>query len=173
MTRELPSADELRTLLSYDPQTGLLTWLPREGDAAFNGQFANQPAFRTVNHNGYLRGGIGGVSYLAHRVIWKMITGEDPKLIDHINGDRADNRIGNLRSVAHSENSRNAKRRASNTSGVNGVNWDSRRSCWVARIWRDGKRVQIGQFASLESAASARKKAEKLYGYHPNHGRAA
>jgi len=90
--------------------------------------------------------------------------------IDHINGDRSDNRIANLRKVTKSDNQRNAGKRVNNTSGVHGVNWKPRYNSipgdgrWVARIWNGPRHIYLGQFRSLREAEIARKAAERVLG---------
>tara|TARA_R110001606_G_scaffold190822_1_gene338772 strand:+ start:384 stop:701 length:318 start_codon:yes stop_codon:yes gene_type:complete len=93
--------------------------------------------------------------------------------IDHISGDRSDNRIENLREATQTENSRNMKTLANNMSGVMGVSWDKRERHWIATISDDNSSVRLGRFKSFEDAVAARKAAEVEYGYHPNHGRPA
>lgn len=120
-----------------------------------------------LSGRGYRNIRIEGKYYLAHRLIWKLLYGEDPEEIDHINGNRSDNRITNLRSVCHYENMRNRKRGSDNTSGVMGVSWHKVNSKWRARIGEE----LLGDFDKFEDAVAARKQAEKELGYHPNHGR--
>jgi len=151
MAKDLPTPDELRKLLSYDPETGVLT---RRGWNA--GKEAGW-----LNGNGYLRICINYRQLYAHRVAWAMTYGHWPLgQIDHINCDRADNRLENLRDTTTSENLCN---RASGTSGSTskflGVHFDSRskrRKRWVAAIARQGKRRTIGFYLTEEEAARAR-----------------
>jgi len=104
---------------------------------------------------------------MAHRVAWALHYGEWPKHeIDHINGNKRDNRIQNLRDVPHLLNQRNRGLRADNTSGADGVSW------MKAGFWRvtvAGK--YLGIFKDFEAAVAARKSAEQAHGYHVNHGR--
>jgi hypothetical protein len=101
-----------------------------------------------------------------------MKTGKWPDTeIDHINGNRADNRFENLRQVSHQENGKNTKRYASNRSGFAGVGRTTNPSKWRARIRVNGKLVHLGVFDSAEDARTARKAAEKQFGFHENHGR--
>lgn len=93
--------------------------------------------------------------------------------IDHINGNTQDNRLINLREVSHSENVKNARRRNDNTSGVSGVHWEKRRNKWRAYIKVANRRKYLGYFENFTDAVAARRAAEKLYNFHPNHGRAA
>lgn len=184
-TRKLPSPRVLRRLLEYIPETGELRWKERpawmfqnhtNGDrkmmaGVWNGRYANQKAFRTVRSNGYLWGCILNRGVMAHRVIFALACGAWPKgQIDHLNHDRQDNRLINLRVVAHSENGKNQKLRSTNSSGVNGVSWSKDRGKWVAQMVADSKPMMLGRFANFEDAVVARKSAERKYGFHPNHG---
>jgi hypothetical protein len=104
-TKPLPSQSELSKLLRYEPETGRLIWRPQSGRVKeWNTKYAGQEAFAHVNDRGYRCGRIAGRDYKAHRIIWKLVHGHDPEYIDHINMDRGDNRLCNLRSVTHAEN---------------------------------------------------------------------
>lgn len=174
MTKDLPSIDELRKLLTYDPDTGDLTWLARRDvKASWNTRYAGRPALACVHEDGYRKGRIHRKLVRAHRVAWALHHGRWPNLdLDHINGDRSDNRISNLREVTRSENQRNMRLPSDNRSGVIGVYWNTQRQRWVAEI-RDtrGKKQHLGAFADLDAAAAARRAAEQAAGYHENHGR--
>lgn len=181
--RELPSQEELCKLLDYDPETGFLTWKPRPPSMFTNGRYPNRYAGiwnaryagkRALNcpmPHGHLHGRINDQGCLAHRVIWKMVTGCDPQEIDHINGDPADNRWCNLRKIDHPTNGRNLGRGKHNTSGTTGVSFAKRVGKWHAYIQdRPGHRVNLGWFENREDASAARKAAERRFGYHSNHG---
>jgi hypothetical protein len=102
-----------------------------------------------------------------HRIIWIMHNGEIPEgfILDHIDGNRCNNSIDNLRVVTPSQNNMNRKTPANNKSGVTGVGFRSREQKWIARININGKRKQLGMFDTLKEAAQARRKAEvKYYG---------
>jgi hypothetical protein len=124
---------------------------------------------------GYRVGWLHGKRAYAHRLVWSLYNGPIPDgfEIDHINGDRADNRIENLRCVSRARNHRNTKRNWNNSSGTTGVYYSSSKQRWCAEIMKDGKRQHIGFFVSLEDAVRARKRAERAFDFHPNHGRAA
>ena len=181
--KPLPDADLLRQLLRYEPDTGKLFWRERSAShfppskhaktfaATFNREMAGKEAFASPNGTGYLQGWIKGRKYRAHRVIWKMVTGNDPDTIDHINGKPDDNRWCNLRDASIKENSQNKSLSKINKSGTCGVFWLSRAQRWKAMLTVDGRNVYVGQFISLEDATLARKAAEREYGFHPNHGR--
>lgn len=165
--------NQLRDLLTYDPGSGVLTWLPRPDNPAFNGQYAGKTAFTAINSSGYLHGKIFYGDVQAHRVAWALHHNEWPDgIIDHINGDPADNRIANLRVVDARGNSCNAAKNSLNTSGVIGVTWHSRDKAWQVTIRvGGGVRKYIGKFEHFEDAVAARKAAEREHGFHENHGR--
>lgn len=174
----LPTPEELCQLLRYEPETGKLFWrdrpsssFPTEGHARrWNGLWAGKEALASVSSHGYLRGKIWGRQVNSHSAIWAIIYGEWPAEVDHINGDRADNRLVNLRSVSRSENLKNCGIRRDNTSGVVGVSWDKRKGRWSASIFTAGKRRHLGYFDSAADAKAVRARAAKEYGFHPNHG---
>ncbi|ARC38619.1 HNH endonuclease [Paracoccus yeei] len=139
--------------------------------SAWNVQFAGKPALIINRSDGYLSGSIFDKRFLAHRVVWAMKYGEWPKdQIDHINGNRSDNRISNLRDVPNIENGKNLGLPSNNTSGVRGVYFSTLRKKWVVQIGSHEKRKTIGSFHDFEDAVAARRKAEKQFGYHSNHG---
>lgn len=171
----------LGELLAYDSETGVLTWrgrprelfVKRRAWARWNTCFAGKDALATPTIGGYRHGRIFYKQYKAHRVIWALVYGEWPEEVDHINGVRADNRLANLRAVTRSENMRNKKRHRNNTSGVVGVSWDEPDAKWRVQIQAEGCRIHLGLFSDFNAAVAARNKADKQYGFHKNHGRAA
>lgn len=177
----LPSPQEVRSLLSLNEDRGTLTWLqrPREmfsSDNAcnsWNAKWAGKPAFTAIDGKGYFVGAIRCRLHRAHRVVWAMHYGEWPGGdLDHINGDKTDNRIANLRIVSHRENMLNLPKKTNNTSGVVGVYWAKRDKKWSAKIKHEGREISLGNHRSFEAAVRARREAEARYGYHENHGRA-
>lgn len=179
--KPLPDQATLKRLFVYDADTGLFTFLPRgremfahcsEPDgvcASWNKRRAHQPALNSKKNTGYVCGLVDGVIYQAHRVAWKIVHGTEPEFIDHINGDKSDNRIENLRSVSHSHNMRNQRRKYRGRSGVVGVSQLAGSGNWQARIGvNDGssdKRVSLGTFPTKEEAVAARKAAEARLSY--------
>lgn len=170
---------EVSLLIRYEPETGLLFWLPRPREKfrlevdwlRWNCQQAGREALGAVNIYGYKSGYLGGRTATAHRVAWLLTTGDWPNhQIDHIDGDRQNNRLVNLRDVTQTENQHNRKRQSDNTSGINGVCWHVRRQTWQARIKVGGRQIQLGSFRSLQDAATARKAANDRYGFTQRHG---
>jgi len=164
--------DELRQLLSYDPDSGKLFWksqpascFKNEGAAkAWNSRFSGKEAFKSPHICGYLAGCIRYKKYLAHRVGWAIYHGQWPaEQIDHINGDKKDNRIANLREATRSENAHNVKRTCRNISGFKGVSFDTNRQKWISSILCDGKQRHVGRFDTAEAAYAAYCKAALKY----------
>jgi len=151
--------DRAVELLKYEPSTGSLTWISSGKEAG------------TMAGNGYKIVTVDTNKYMLHRVIWLIQHGEFPENIDHINGDRIDNRLVNLRSVSTQENLKNRKIGSANTSGIMGVQWDKARNAWNVYIGLNKKNTYIGRFNNIFDAAAARKAAEIEHGFHPNHGR--
>jgi len=180
--KALPSQSDLLQLLTYDSETGKLTWNARGVElfpaksakrseclcALWNSRYAGQEAFTTVNV-GYRIGSIMGKNYKAHRVIWKMVYGGDPDQIDHVSGDRVDNRLENLRDVSLEVNARNRRVPSNNKSGRIGIHKWSHGGItyWVATV---GPHKQA-YFKSFDEAVAARRAAEVKFEFHPNHGR--
>ena len=102
--------------------------------------------------DGYFHAEISGKKYLLHRIIFTLSHGFTPEFVDHINGDRADNRIENLRGASRAQNNRNTKTRKTNKSGVKGVSWYAKDRKWVVRLYTEGKNRYYGSFDLLEDA---------------------
>jgi len=167
--KPLPSKQILCSLLDYNPLSGELTWKPR-GIANWDARFANKTAFTANDGLGYKCGTLLGENYKAHQIIWAMIHGTYPEEIDHIDHDRSNNRLDNLREATSQTNRKNQTKRLDNTSGHTGVVRSKNKKKWIAQIHDGSKVVYLGTFETLEAAIDARKAAEKLYNYHPNHG---
>jgi HNH endonuclease/AP2 domain len=98
-----------------------------------------------------------------HRLIFVLHHGYLPKEIDHINGDRADNRIENLRAVTRSENQCNRPALTSNTSGYPGVSWHKKSKAWVVRVMKNGKSYLVGYFKDIELAGLVAAEARAIH----------
>jgi hypothetical protein len=159
--------DLVRSLLDYDPLTGIFRWKSRRNWSAPAGSVAG-----SRDTHGYTHICINRQLFLAHRLAWAVSHGEQPGAeIDHINGDRSDNRIANLRCVSGVDNQRNRKLMSTNTSGYCGVYWDKNCQKWSAKIRIFGKLHNIGHFSSIEDAIAARKEAEIRFLFDPLHGK--
>jgi len=176
-------AEEVRNIFDY--HDGRLFWRRRP-----RSQFATYNAYRTWNarYSGKEAGSLNGKKYLhigltfkgkrfhykAHRLVWAWHYGVWPSdQVDHVDHDRSNNRVDNLRDVSNCENGRNQSRYVNNTSGATGVYWYAGRNKWRASISVNGKNRHLGIFNDVFSAISARKKAERAIGFHANHGKDA
>lgn len=155
------SQEEVKRALDYDPATGVFHHrLRADRDRSWNMRFANEVAAPVLG-NGYCYLVMGPKRRLAHRVAWLWMTGEWPAgQIDHINGDRTDNRWANLRIATQKQNSANQGLRTTNKSGVKGVCWVASKNLWKAVITLDGKNKFLGYYKTLAEAGSARQEAE-------------
>lgn len=163
----LPDAKVLHRLLAYDGSTGLFTWRSR-GVAGWDKRWAGRPAL-ACDWNGYKVGALLGKRTVgAHRIAYKYVHCVDPVEVDHINGDRSDNRISNLRSVTASENRRNGGIPRHNTSGIVGVRFRPERNKWHAYIGLGERSVNLGYFTDRSLAVAARIEAEMRYGFTEN-----
>lgn len=133
---------------------------------SFNNRWAHKPIKGSKTTNGYLQVQFQGKNYSYHHLVWYLHHGTLPSLqLDHINRDRTDNNIKNLREVSGSDNCKNLPLKSNNTSGVVGVSRKGNR--WQAHIGGD----YLGSFTDFEGAVLCRLTAQKERGYHSNHGK--
>ena len=156
--KELPSRDELLRVFIYNPDTGILLWQKRQpntrGAKIFNARFAGKCA-GTIRE-GYLSVEYNNLSYFAHRIIWKIVTGmEPPEWIDHEDGNPLNNKWNNIRSASHAQNMWNTDLFQNNTSGFRGVSWIKAHRKWRAAISVNGQKIHLGYFSSPELAHCA------------------
>lgn len=145
--RKFTPVERITELFNYDKTTGIVTRKTNRG------QCKAGSIVGTKHISGYLAARVDGNIYLLHRLIWCIVHGSWPECyIDHIDGDRRNNVISNLREATHTENTQNAKIRDDNTSGIKGVHYSIRLNKWVARVQTENKRVHLGAFNTLEDA---------------------
>lgn len=181
--KNLPTIEMLHKLLVCDAEAGKLYWRKRTPDMFVDGKrkashvcsiwnirYAGKEAF-TSNNKGYRYGTVFNGPVSAHRIIWVMVHGEWPDQIDHINHNRSDNRIGNLRDVSIAENNKNRTMVKHNKSGATGVYWKKKNNKWAASISVNGTVKHIGLFRCITAAAFAHKMAAIKYGFNLNHGK--
>jgi hypothetical protein len=147
--RASPDVAELRKLFVYDSELGGLRW--RAGLKGRGGRPAG-----TVTERGYVRVRIGAGFLYAHSIVVALHTGAWPDEVDHANGDRADNRVENLRVCTHQQNMWNRKRSDKEfTSRFKGVYWSTQKGKWQARIGVDNRVVHLGFFSDEDAAGQA------------------
>ena len=158
---------ELKELLYYDPETGILTWTTSNNFKINIGDIAG-----SLNSGGYIQIKINHKLYKAHRLEWLYMTGKLPKHhIDHDNHIRNYNRWLNLFDATQKKNLKNKSKYKNNTSGVTGVRWNKERGKWKTGITVKKIKIHTGYFLDKFEAVCARKSAENKYGFHENHGR--
>lgn len=178
--KPIPTPDELRQLLRYEPQTGQLFWRARgpewftaswnitaEAQAkCWNARWAGTEAL-TLEKNGYRYGPVLGAKLYAHRVAFALYHGRWPGAqIDHIDRNRRNNTPENLRETSPAGNMMNVSRNRRNTSGVTGVSWSRALGKWRACFGR----THVGYFEDLTAAARAVQQARIAAGFSESHG---
>lgn len=150
------SLGQLREELHYDEADGSFYWKHnRPGPQRVDADGVSNRAGSTRT-DGYICVSALGFKYLGHRLAWFYVKGVWPShWLDHINGDRTDNRIENLREVSAEQNSRNSRLRSDNTSGYKGVSFDKSSKKWVARIIVNYRQNVLGYFENMEDAIAA------------------
>ena len=163
MSKPILTQEYLREIIYYDPETGWMSWNE-------NKVWTKRGAIGYTNSWGYRVVMIDGKNYFVHRLAWLYIYGYfPPHQLDHVNHDRLDNRISNLREVTNQQNQMN-RRFTGNSSGFRGVYWDKERKRWAPKIKVNQVIINLGRFTTLEEAISMRLFAEAEYGFHANHG---
>lgn len=178
------TAEFIRQILDYDPETGVLTWKPRVPDmftdgghsaehtcSLWNSKHAGKKAGKK-HKEGYIEIWVNRVPYKAHRLAWVWMTGEWPvEQVDHENLDRSHNKWTNLRDATHGENMRNVRTKEGSTSGHKNVTWSKSHRKWVVRVTFDGERNKVFEAADLELAALVA--SEVIDKYHGKFARSA
>jgi len=150
----LPSNEILHEYFDYNPETGKVTWKKRTHPNAKRIKIGGETG--SPSTYGYLYIHIFGVSYMAHRLIWKWMTGKEPwDEIDHIDCNVSNNTWVNLREATSTQNSQNIRIKATNTHGNKGITQLPSGS-WRAMIGINYKRISIGVYKTKEEALKAR-----------------
>lgn len=155
------TAARLRELFNYDPETGFFYCKKRRtGSPTTIGDRVGG-----LNSIGYVQLRVDNNVYLCHRLAWLYVYGTQAKEIDHIDGDRANNRLSNLRLTTSSQNKANRGRQKNNSSGYKGVCWDKKNKKWCAHIMVSRRNVWLGRHSTaLEAHEAYKREAVKIYG---------
>lgn len=176
--RELPSIDELLELFVVDLILGTLTWKERPSyhfatdasEALYKKQRLHKQAgsVRKDGNTYYLSVTIYGVAYPAHRILYKLRTGEEPEKIDHLDGNGLNNRADNIVASDSVHNAQNCRKNSKNTSGFVGVNKQDGK--WCARISVNGVEKYLGSFVEFNDVVLARSREMELHQFSKRHG---
>ena len=162
MATNILTQARLKELLHYDPATGVFTNAQKRGRRGALGVVTG-----SVNRSGYVQIKLMGKCYLAHRLAWLYEYGVFPVAdTDHIDQDKTNNRIANLRTATRSENKQNVGLQRNNTSGYRGVTWCKQRCKWRAGIKLNRKLRHLGYFTDVVDATAAYAAAAIMF--HPN-----
>ena len=162
MSKPILTQIQLKEIIEYNPETGVFKWTNKK-------RWTNKRTVGHIDKDGYHSIMIDGRNWRAHRLAWLYVYGELPDQIDHINHQKSDNRIANLRSVTNQQNQMN-RRYTGNSAGFMGVCYDKSRKQYKPHIKVDQELINLGRYDSLEEAIGARIAAEVEYGFHINHG---
>ena len=147
------TAERLREALDYNPGTGVFT---RKATANINPKAQAGSVAGSIATNGYRMIRVDTKRYCAHRLAWLYVFGVWPRAeIDHVNNQRDDNRLSNLREATRRENAANARLAVNNSSGVKGVSFDRWTGRWIAYAHVEGKMRNLGRFDNQADAARA------------------
>ena len=156
--------EQLKEYLDYNSYTGIFTWKKKPADYIKVGSIAG-----CKTSSGYTYITVLKQRQLAHRYAWIYVNGDIPKglQIDHINRNKSDNCISNLRLATIGQNQHNRDKSKNNTSGYKGIVWDKSRNKWRAQIKINNKVINLGRFILLDDAQNAYEIASKKY--HPEY----
>jgi hypothetical protein len=162
--KPLPEVSRLKERLDYNPNTGIVIWKMRDVSEfktqhrcdIWNSKFANKEVGCLLLDCGYRTVGLDWTSYYVHRIIWKIVTENEPaNEIDHINGIRDDNRFCNLREAIVLENNHNRGLQKNNTSGYKGVIWSKTLRKWIGKVRLNYTRYYTDKFDTAIEANDA------------------
>ncbi len=148
----LPSLELLKKEFDYDANTGMLL---RKKNNTKAGHARSKPTGKSTKC--YIEVRVGSKKYFAHRIIWYIVTGADPKedVIDHIDGDGLNNLFANLRRCSQGENARNRSLNKNSTTGLKGACLDKRNMQFQSYICINKKQIHLGYFPTAELAHMA------------------
>lgn len=157
---DMLTQQRLKELVSYDPNTGIMKWR--------NVSINRVKPFTEIGHttkSGYIRCSIDSKKYMVHLLAWLYMYGKFPEhMLDHVNRNRSDNRISNLRQATVKQNNENLCQRGHNTSGHRGVTWHKSAKKWMASVTHNKKQIYLGLFNDvLEAAKAAENKRNELF----------
>ena len=162
----LPSREEITEWLNYNPETGIFTRKKKNNRKQIIGEEVG-----SRRADGYLVTHINKKRYYLHRIAYFLLTGDQPEMVDHINGNTTDNRAINLRAASCIQNAYNMRKGRRNHSGHKNVYWNSSSKKWNVKMNANKKYYWGGSFSSLDSAIVACEKLRiKLHGEFANHG---
>lgn len=157
-----PTQKYLREIFEYNPDDGFVRWKQGRSNMIAGSRVGS------INKYGYLHVTINSKSYKLSRVIWILMFGSIPEnyYIDHINGNKSDNRLSNLRLATNNQNQQNRPAPKNSSSHYRGVTWHKQMKKWMARICHNNKRETLGFFETAEAAYAAYKaRAAQLYSH--------
>ena len=158
MTSSILTHELLKLIIHYSPDTGVFTRISSRYKPSI-GVISS-----TANSNGYFVIGILGKLYPAHRIAWCLVHGYWPsKMLDHINHDKIDNRLVNLREATSAQNQKNTGAKKNNTSGYKGVSYNKKLGKWGACVRANGKHTHLGVYATPEEASIAYEASAKIH----------
>lgn len=163
--KQMITQSRLKELLEYDQDNGLFKWKTSNSNRKSAGSIAGG-----LNGSGYLVIGIDSRLYKAHRLAWLYVHGYFPEQIDHIDHVRTNNKLSNLQASNDVLNRKNMSMHSHNNSGYTGVAFMPSKNKFRARIQVGKKQIHLGMFDSKVFAYEKRKDAERLHGFHINHG---
>ena len=152
----------MKEVLNYNEASGIFSWKKSLSNRTKVGEEC-----RAINNNGYIVIRVDGNLYYAHRLAWLYMYSTFPsKYIDHIDHNRQNNAIENLRDTE--KNCKNKSLYSNNTSGYHGITYTNDK--WKAVIGHNNTNIFLGYYNTKEEAIIARRAAERVYYYHINHG---
>lgn len=154
------SLETVKENVHYNPVTGIFIWLVSNSNRVKIGDIAG-----VKDKSGYIKIGIKGKKYLAHRLAWFYVYEEWPKELDHKDQIRDHNWIDNLRELTNQYNQRNTGNRKNNKSGIKGVTFNKQNQKWFSSIMVDKRSKYLGSYSDFDEAVCARLAGEQCLGW--------